>query len=65
MEQLGWTFLAGYSAGVICGAVSHPADTMASLLSKNGDMPGGAIEKVKTLYNTGTRLECVLMWTCV
>jgi solute carrier family 25 phosphate transporter 3 len=53
MEQLGWTFLAGYSAGVICGAVSHPADTMASLMSKNADMPGNAISKVKTLYNTG------------
>lgn len=52
-EQLGWTFLAGYSAGVICGAVSHPADTMASLLSKNPDMPGGGIEKVKTLYTKG------------
>lgn len=33
-EQLGWTFIAGYSAGIICGAVSHPADTMATLLSK-------------------------------
>jgi solute carrier family 25 phosphate transporter 3 len=52
-EQLGFTFLAGYSAGVLCGAVSHPADTMASLMSKNSDMPGGAIDKVKTLYTTG------------
>jgi len=53
MEQLGWTFLAGYSAGVICGAVSHPADMMASLLSKNPDMPGGALSKVGTLYSKG------------
>lgn len=53
MEQLGFTFLAGYSAGVICGAVSHPADTMASLLSKNHDMPGGALSKVGTLYSKG------------
>lgn len=51
--QLGWTFVAGYSAGVLCGAVSHPADTMASLLSKNGDMPGSAVSKVKTLYTVG------------
>lgn len=53
MEQLGWTFVAGYSAGVLCGAVSHPADTMASLISKSPDMPGGGIDKVKTLYNKG------------
>jgi solute carrier family 25 phosphate transporter 3 len=52
-EQLGWTFLAGYSAGVICGTVSHPADTMASLLAKNNTMPGSAITKVKTLYSQG------------
>lgn len=36
-QQLGFTFLAGYAAGVFCGAVSHPADTMASLLSKSPD----------------------------
>lgn len=51
MEQLGWTFLAGYSAGVICGAVSHPADTMASLLSKNPTMEGGITTRVGKLYN--------------
>jgi solute carrier family 25 phosphate transporter 3 len=52
-EQLGFTFLAGYTAGIICGAVSHPADMMASLMSKNPDMPGGALEKIKTLYGKG------------
>lgn len=36
-QQLGFTFLAGYGAGIFCGAVSHPADTMASLLSKSPD----------------------------
>lgn len=61
-EQLGWTFVAGYSAGVICGAVSHPADTMASLLSKNPDMPGGAIEKVKTLYSVGYKDTAATGW---
>jgi len=34
-QQLGFTFLAGYGAGIFCGAVSHPADTMASLVSKS------------------------------
>jgi solute carrier family 25 phosphate transporter 3 len=53
VEQLGFTFLAGYTAGVICGAVSHPADMMASLMSKNPDMPGGALTKISTLYSKG------------
>jgi len=34
-QQLGFTFLAGYGAGIFCGAVSHPADTMASLVAKS------------------------------
>jgi len=32
--QLGITFSSGYIAGVICAIVSHPADTMVSLLGK-------------------------------
>lgn len=39
-QQLGFTFMAGYGAGIFCGAVSHPADTMASLVSKS---PGVAL----------------------
>jgi solute carrier family 25 phosphate transporter 3 len=42
-QQLAFTFLAGYGAGIFCGAVSHPADTMASLLSKS---PGSAMGEV-------------------
>lgn len=38
--ELGFTFAAGYGAGIFCGAVSHPADTMASLLSKS---PGTSV----------------------
>jgi solute carrier family 25 phosphate transporter 3 len=34
-QQLGFTFMAGYGAGIFCGAVSHPADTMASLMAKS------------------------------
>jgi solute carrier family 25 phosphate transporter 3 len=34
-QQLGFTFTAGYGAGIFCGAVSHPADTMASLMAKS------------------------------
>ncbi|KAJ3050692.1 Cu/Pi carrier [Rhizophlyctis rosea] len=32
--QLGITFASGYSAGVICAIVSHPADSLVSLMSK-------------------------------
>lgn len=42
-QQLGFTFAAGYGAGIFCGAVSHPADTMASLMAKN---PGEAVGKL-------------------
>jgi len=42
-QRLGWTFVAGYGAGIFCGAVSHPADTMASLLSKNPGRPIGEL----------------------
>jgi len=41
--ELGFTFLAGYGAGIFCGAVSHPADTMASLLSKSPGTPMGEL----------------------
>lgn len=33
-EQLAVTFLAGYIAGVFCGVVSHPADSVVSVLNK-------------------------------
>lgn len=42
-QQLGATFAAGYGAGIFCGAVSHPADTMASLMAK---CPGEAMGKL-------------------
>merc|ERR1711972_655490 len=42
-QQLGFTFLAGYGAGIFCGAVSHPADTMASLVSKSPDKAVGEL----------------------
>ncbi|ETO29591.1 mitochondrial phosphate carrier protein [Reticulomyxa filosa] len=54
VEQLGWTFVAGYAAGVICGAVSHPADTMATLLSKSPDSSisiGARIGRIYKGYN--------------
>ena len=32
--QLGVTFASGYTAGVICAIVTHPADSVVSLLGK-------------------------------
>jgi len=42
-QQLVATFAAGYGAGIFCGAVSHPADTMASLVSKSPSTPMGEL----------------------
>lgn len=42
-QQLAFTFMAGYGAGLFCGAVSHPADTMASLVAKS---PGVGLGKL-------------------
>jgi len=32
--QLSITFMSGYTAGVICAIVSHPADSIVSLMGK-------------------------------
>lgn len=34
-QQLGFTFMAGYGAGVFCAIATQPADTLASLVSKD------------------------------
>ena len=38
--QLGVTFASGYTAGVICAIVSHPADTIVSKMAKGGKTAG-------------------------
>ena len=38
--QLMITFMSGYIAGVFCAAVSHPADTMVSVMNKTGQSAG-------------------------
>lgn len=36
------TFMSGYWAGIFCAIVSHPADTMVSILNKEkGNEPTG------------------------
>eukprot|EP01128_Nolandella_sp_AFSM9_P011895 TRINITY_DN8797_c0_g1_i1.p2 TRINITY_DN8797_c0_g1~~TRINITY_DN8797_c0_g1_i1.p2 ORF type:complete len:330 (-),score=83.63 TRINITY_DN8797_c0_g1_i1:170-1159(-) len=49
-EQMGVVFVSGYLAGILCGAVSHPADTMVSKINKI-QMEGGIVEKSKLIYN--------------
>ncbi|KAI8803008.1 mitochondrial carrier protein [Cladochytrium replicatum] len=47
--QLGITFASGYSAGVICAIVSHPADSMVSLLGKS-DNKGKSIGQIASEF---------------
>jgi solute carrier family 25 phosphate transporter 3 len=55
VEQMGVIFSAGYLAGVLCGAVSHPADTMVSKINKI-KTSGSVGEKMKLIYS-GTPTE--------
>jgi len=45
LQQLGVSFAGGYMAGIFCAAVSHPADTVVSILNKNKSMTIGTILK--------------------
>jgi len=53
VEQMGVIFTAGYLAGILCGAVSHPADTMVSKVNKL-QMSGSIGDKMKVIYS-GTK----------
>lgn len=47
--QLAITFVSGYWAGIFCALVSHPADTMVSILNKrSSSAPVGT--QVKEIY---------------
>uniref|UniRef100_K7F4G7 Solute carrier family 25 member 3 n=1 Tax=Pelodiscus sinensis TaxID=13735 RepID=K7F4G7_PELSI len=50
-EQLGVTFVAGYIAGIFCAIVSHPADSVVSVLNKQRG--SGAMEVLKNLGFVG------------
>jgi len=57
--QLMVTFLAGYWAGIFCAIVSHPADTMVSIMNKRGGTVGSIYAEIgfKGLWNgLGTRI---------
>jgi solute carrier family 25 (mitochondrial phosphate transporter), member 3 len=66
--QLGVTFASGYSAGVICAIVSHPADSMVSQLGKadNKGKPMGQIARevgMKNLMTKGLATRIVMIGT--
>ena len=40
------TFMSGYFAGIFCAIVSHPADTMVSIMNKSGGTAGEIYAKI-------------------
>ncbi|KAF8517904.1 mitochondrial carrier protein [Hysterangium stoloniferum] len=66
--QLGVTFASGYLAGVVCAIVSHPADTLVSLMGKkdNKGKPIGQIASeagIKTLATKGLGTRVIMIGT--
>ena len=51
--QLSITFMSGYFAGIFCAIVSHPADTMVSIMNKTGQSAGEIYKDIgfKGLWN--------------
>jgi len=47
---MGVVFTSGYLAGILCGAVSHPADTMVSKINKL-QSSGGLFHKMSVIYS--------------
>jgi solute carrier family 25 phosphate transporter 3 len=66
--QLGVTFASGYSAGVFCAIVSHPADTMVSIMNKTGQSAGEIYNNIgfNGLWKgLGTRIFMIGTLTCM
>lgn len=57
ITQLGVTFGSGYIAGVVCALVSHPADSLVSLLGKkeNKGKGAGQIAREVGIMNLATK----------
>ena len=51
--QLGVTFASGYLAGVVCAVVSHPADSLVSLMGKPANK-GKSIGQIASETGFGT-----------
>lgn len=73
-QQLMVTFMSGYIAGVFCAIVSHPADTMVSILNKRSSNESTGTQ-VKQIYSEigfaglwkglGTRIFMIGTLTCL
>jgi len=73
--QMGVTFASGYIAGVFCAIISHPADTMVSILNKRSGSNLSTGAQVKEIYGEigfgglwkglGTRIFMVGTLTCL
>jgi solute carrier family 25 phosphate transporter 3 len=66
--QLGVTFASGYLAGIFCAIVSHPADTMVSIMNKTGKSAGEIYKDVgfNGLWKgLGTRIFMIGTLTCL
>merc|ERR1712070_607737 len=66
--QLGITFASGYPAGVFCAIVSHPADTMVSVMNKTGQSAGEIYKDIgfNGLWKgLGTRIFMIGTLTCM
>jgi len=66
MQQLGVSFAGGYLAGIFCAAVSHPADTVVSVLNKNKGMTIGEVIKntpTSTLLTKGLGTRILMIGT--
>lgn len=65
-QQLLVSFAGGYAAGIFCAAVSHPADTVVSVLNKNKGMTiGEVINKTpkKDLFTKGLGTRILMIGT--
>jgi len=66
LQQLGVSFAGGYLAGIFCAAVSHPADSVVSILNKNKNMTIGQVVKntpTKDLLTKGLGARIVMIGT--
>jgi len=66
--QMMITFASGYTAGVFCAIVSHPADTMVSIMNKTGQSAGEIYADIgfNGLWKgLGTRIFMIGTLTCL
>merc|ERR1711998_685715 len=66
--QMMITFASGYLAGIFCAIVSHPADTMVSIMNKTGQSAGEIYSDVgfNGLWKgLGTRIVMIGTLTCL